>query len=265
LIGVDAGSLIFSTLRYDGKYLLDFDPFHVESIPASSGASVVYELVPTSSVTENASIQLKVWTSTVRSHSYKIGEFIAMRQEICSMDTTHSVYVSDSFLSMSQVVVGGVDYYPSVSLLYVWTPFMDDSTPLSTGTVLPGASSSFIAVDGGDRGLSYSSFSWSVSWFYDVNRSMPVATPPSGLPNLSGYILGKHIFTGGLNFLHDGALLSSGVASYGTVPRGGNAPTIEMAYVRSSDLSVALSTVKFKSNGMPDQIGNDTSIYLVPG
>ncbi len=264
LIGMDSGSIISATLRYSEKYLIDFDPFS-PSVPSSSSGSVVeYELVPTSSSASSASIQLKVWTSASKFNSYLQGQIVSTRQEICASDTVHSMSVSESFRSMLPVVYQGIEYFPLVSLVYLCTPFSDEGATSSSGSVNTGESSQFTAMPGGDRGIIYSKISWSPSWFYDRSRTIQVSSPPEGLPSLSGSIFMRHIITAGQNFVYDGSILSSGVSSFNSIPRGENSPLIEISYVKESDFSVMFSTVKFNSDGMPDQLSNDTSIYIVP-
>jgi len=265
LIGIDGGiRMVFSAVRYDGKYLLDVDQYASAVPAAASGIPVSYELAPTSSNTAEASVQLTLWTSTVKRYSYVNGAASSFRQSVTtSRDTVHHVTVSDFFNDMSPIVVSSVAYYPSVSLSYRWTPFSDGSTGVSYGTVVPGGDSPFTAMSASDRGVCFSSFSWSSSWYYDADRTIPVAVPPPSLPDFSGLVMLEVVYSDGTDMVKDGDIVSSGVASFSSIPRGDAAPLVEICYVKP-DSSVLMSTVKFKQDGMPDQVENQSSIYIVP-
>jgi hypothetical protein len=266
LIGIDGGSpMRYATIRFSGKYLLDFDQYAPSISAAPSGVPVVYELAPTSSDTASASVQLKVWTSTTKFHSYTSGSWSHFRQPSSSANSTHIVSVSESILAMSPVSVGGVGYYPKLSLSYSWVPFSDLATPASQGTANIGEDVQFVAMNAMDRGVAFAAFSWYPSWYYDRARTIPATSPlPAGLPPLSGSVHFQVPYSFGQDMYEDGAILSSGVASFGGVPRGDTAPLVEICYVQP-DSSVLVSAVKFKQDGMPDQVGNVSSIYIVSG
>jgi len=264
LITVDGDIPLTSAVcRYSDRYLLDYDPFSSSTPSASSGRKVIFEFHSTSSNPASAQVLSKVWLSSTSSYSYYDGR-INLRQSVSSDSTEHTAYVSNSFNSMSAVNVSDVDYWPSLLVSYSGTPLMDGSTVSFSGTASPSSSSDYVVCAASDTGLVMILFSWEYQWYLDEARTILAGSTPASLPDIDGHILCCLSIPSAGNSMKSGEILTSGLASFSNVPKGDSAPQVEIMYASGSDtLSILNSTIKIGEDGMPDQSGNTSAIYVL--
>jgi hypothetical protein len=211
-----------------------------------------------------AEVLLKMWVTATSFTSYRALSVVDVRQAVNVIDTSHKLYVSPSFNTMNSVTVGGVAYWPSMSVAYAGTAFTDGSTSDFTGSASVGTSPQFVVMDGGDSGLCWITLKWTTKWYLDEGRTVLSSSPPSTLPSLNGESLVRLVFPSEGRFSLSGEIIEdAGTAAFTGIPTGNSAPLVSVIYAGMSDnvVSISESTVKLKDNGLPDQAGNESAIY----
>ena len=262
----DDASVRGAVLRFEQKYQLDTDPFSSGVPLALPERKVIHEIAANSGDPEQTQIILKIWTSATNFQVCGYADLGEVRQPKGSSEVTHSIYVSTGLGSFSGVEVSGVAYYPSVTVSYKTEPFTDGASTSASGTVAAGVSRDFAVAAAADSGIVWILFKMTASWYLDAARTVPAASVPESLPDLNGQIAVRSIFADGGRFSQGGQVESGGTATFASVPKGNSAPIVEISYLGAAsdgELFVHADVVKITEDGLPDQPGNDSAVYML--
>jgi hypothetical protein len=251
--------------RFSGKYLFDVDPYGSNIPLVRQGRKVVYEVAPNSKDIASAELTILVWTSATSFFVLGAGDHGDLRQTLSSEDTVHSVYLSASSVAFNAVTVGGVPYFPSLSVEYLTDPFVNGATAAASGTVSSVGGQDFTIMDGGDQGVVWVHLAVSTDWYLDAGRTVPAPIPPAETPYLSGTIIVRAIFADGGKYYKSGQV-ALGTAQFAGLLKGSSAPTTRISYLVTDVFGTVFTesmAVNLKDSGLPDQPGNTGATYLL--
>ena len=202
---------------YDGLYLLDVNHnSNDETSFIGDQKKSIFEFITDSPDLSSCNFNIKIWLNDTSFIIKNNSEVFTLRQiPWLENKTKITFFVSNSMKKFNAVNESGVDYYPSVSVNSTFHPeyYVDES--ISSTSVKPGESSDVSIISVENYGVLSILFVFSLSWYYDSDRTLLVTSPPSNLLTLSPTsFVARIIFPKSSSFYKKGNVSSDGLAVF---------------------------------------------------
>jgi hypothetical protein len=262
---------------FDSSFSYDRDIFTDPVVPsAKERFNVLYEMTANSTDIEAADLQVKLWTSDTSFSVVGDGTVLDVKQSASSVKTTHSFIGAIGLSNFDAVSEGGVDYYPSISVAVDFTQKYISSVSLPSLSIESGDTENVEIIDADNYGVLAIVFTYSLSWFFDSDRTLPVSSIPDDLPDIELVNSAvRFTFQKSSNFSVTGGVLDNGTAVFSNVAK--NSSVLDegkdhgdLFYIgeRDSDGKIFADVqegIVVDDNGLPIQSGNDSAVYLLDG